>query len=144
MSYIINNSRGEVLAVVADGTVNTSATSLTLVGRSVTEYGTAENENYVFLLENFADSLAPVNPVLGQLWYDSSTDTISSYSSGNVWVALATQNYVQAQKISPVFTGVPQAPTAPQGTANAQIATTAFVTLSPQFSGTPTAPTASH
>ena len=34
---------------------------------------------------------------------------------------------VQAQKISPVFTGVPQAPTAPTLTANTQLATTAFV-----------------
>lgn len=142
MSYIINNSRGEVLAVVADGTVNTSATSLTLVGRSVTDYGTAENENYVFLLENFAKDSAPVNPILGQLWYDSDNDVLHSYGSANAWIALATENYVQAQKISPVFTGIPQAPTAPQGTANTQIATTAFVTNSPAFAGTPTAPTA--
>jgi|OM-RGC.v1.000984075 hypothetical protein len=142
MSYIINNSRGEVLAVVADGTVNTSATSLTLVGRSVVDYGTAENENYVYLLENFANDSAPVNPILGQLWYDSANDLLHSYSSANTWVSLASQSYVQDQKISPIFTGVPQAPTAPTGTANTQIATTAFVTNSPAFAGVPTAPTA--
>nr|NDG05717.1 hypothetical protein [Oxalobacteraceae bacterium] len=143
MSYVINNSRGQVLAVVPDGTINTSATSISLVGRSVNEYGTAENENYVFLLENFAANIAPVNPILGQLWYNSSTDQISAYDSTNTWMVLASQDYVQAQKISPVFTGVPQAPTAPSGTANSQIATTAFVTLSPAFAGVPTAPTAS-
>lgn len=142
MSYIINNSRGNVIAVIADGTVNTTATDLSLVGRGLTDYGTYENENYVYLLENFANSTAPLQPILGQLWYNSTTDTISAYSSANTWVSLATQDYVQAQKISPSFSGVPTAPTAAPGTANTQIATTAFVSNSPQFTGVPTAPTA--
>jgi hypothetical protein len=142
MSYIINNSRGQVIAVVADGTVNTTATDLSLVGRALTDYGTFENENYVFLLENFANSTAPLQPILGQLWYNSATDVISTYGSGNAWIPLATQEYVQLQKVSPAFTGVPTAPTAAAGTATTQLATTAFVTNSPQFSGIPTAPTA--
>jgi len=142
MSYIINNSRGQVLAVVADGTVNTTATDLSLVGRALTDYGTFENENYVFLLENFANSTAPLQPILGQLWYNSATDVISTYGSGNAWIPLATQEYVQLQKVSPAFTGVPTAPTAAAGTATTQLATTAFVTNSPQFAGTPRAPTA--
>ncbi len=144
MSYIINNTRGQIVAVVADGTVNTSATDLYLVGRALTDYGTYENENYVYLLENFANSSAPTQPVLGQLWYNSSTDVISTYSTENTWIALATEAYVQAQKISPAFTGIPTAPTAAVGTATTQLATTAFVTNSPAFSGTPTAPTASN
>lgn len=142
MSYIINNSRGQVIAVVADGTVNTSATDLTLVGRGLTDYGTYENENYIYLLENFANSSAPLQPVLGQLWYDSAADVISVYDGTNSWAGLASQSYVQAQKISPVFTGAPLAPTPTAGTANTQIATTAFVTNSVQLQGTPTAPTA--
>ena len=142
MSYIINNSRGQVIAVVADGTVNTSATDLSLVGRALTDYGTYENENYVFLLENFANSTAPLQPILGQLWYNSSTDVLSAYGSGNAWIPLASQEYVQLQKVSPAFTGVPTAPTAAAGTATTQLATTAFVTNSPQFAGVPSAPTA--
>jgi hypothetical protein len=142
MSYIINNSRGQVVAVVADGTVNTSATDLSLVGRALTDYGTFENENYVFLLENFANSTAPLQPILGQLWYNSTTDVISAYGSGNAWIPLASQEYVQLQKVSPVFTGTPTAPTAAAGTATTQLATTAFVTNSPQFAGVPRAPTA--
>jgi hypothetical protein len=142
MSYIINNSRGQVIAVVADGTVNTTATDLSLVGRALTDYGTFENENYVFLLENFANSIAPLQPILGQMWYNSATDVISTYGSGNAWIPLATQEYVQLQKVSPVFTGIPTAPTAAAGTATTQLATTAFVTNSPQFAGIPRAPTA--
>ena len=78
MSYIINNSRGQIVTVVGDGTVNTTATDLALVGRAVTNYGEFQNENYVFLLENFARSTAPVQPILGQLWYNSGTDCGSS------------------------------------------------------------------
>ena len=142
MSYIINNSRGQIVAVVADGTTNSTATDLTLIGRAVTDFGEFQNENYVFLLENFADSAAPSQPILGQLWYNSSTDEINAYSTDNIFVALASQPYVQAQKISPAFTGVPTAPTAAAGTANTQLATTAFVTNSVQLAGVPTAPTA--
>ena len=142
MSYIINNSRGQVIAVVADGTVNTSATDLTLVGRGLTDYGTYENENYIYLLENFANSSAPLQPILGQLWYNSATDVLSVYDSVGTWAALADHDYVQAQKISPIFTGIPQAPTPPAGTATTQLATTAFVTNSVQLQGVPTAPTA--
>ena len=146
MSYVINNSRGNIVAVVPDGTINTTATSVNLVGRGVTPYGLPENENYVFLLENFASSSAPLAPVLGQLWYNSSSDIISSYNTANAWSALASQTYVQAQKDSPAFTGVPTAPTADYGTNTTQLATTQFVQgekASPAFTGTPTAPTAS-
>ncbi len=127
MSYIINNSRGNIVAVIPDGTTNTTSTSLSLVGQGVTNYGTAENENWVYLLENFASPTAPLLPILGQLWYNSATDTLSSYSTGNVWIGLASTTYVDAQKISPAFTGVPTAPTAANGTSTTQIATTAYV-----------------
>jgi len=142
MSYIINNSRGQIVAVVTDGTINTTATDLALVGRAVTNYGEYQNENYVFLLENFANSTAPAIPILGQLWYDSSTDLLSTYNTANSWIALASQNYVEAAKVSPAFSGIPTAPTAAAGTSTTQLATTAFVTSSPTFTGVPIAPTA--
>lgn len=145
MSYIINNTRGQIVAVVGDGTVNTTATDLALVGRAVTNYGDYQNENYVYLLENFANSTAPTQPILGQLWYDSSTDLISAYSTANAWVTLASQDYVELQKISPAFTGTPTAPTATVATNTTQLATTAFVQnnkVSPTFTGIPAAPTA--
>jgi len=140
MSYIINNSRGNIVAVIPDGSVNTS-TSLTLIGQGVTSYGTDQNENLVYLLENFAKPTAPSAPVLGQLWYKSDEDALYAYGSANTWVGLASQTYVQAQKVSPALTGIPTAPTAVSGTNTTQLATTAFVTSSPTFIGTPTAPT---
>jgi hypothetical protein len=145
MAYIINGFNGEVVAIIPDGTIDTTSTTLQLVGRSVTEYGVAENENYVWLMQHFSAPDAPPNPLTGQLWYNSNEDQMYQRTTLDAWVGLASTEYVQAQKISPIFTGVPESPTAATATSTNQIATTAFVQnnkVSPAFTGTPTAPTA--
>ena len=71
MAYTINLTNGSVLTTVADATINTSATSLTLIGRNYPRYGEIQNENFVKLLENFADTTTPSNPLTGQLYFDS-------------------------------------------------------------------------
>jgi asparaginyl-tRNA synthetase len=53
MAYIINRFSGQQLVVLEDGTLNTT-TSVGLVGRNYTGYGEIQNENFLFLLENFA------------------------------------------------------------------------------------------
>lgn len=79
MSYIVNNTRGQIIAVIPDGTVNTTATSQSLVGRNVTPYGEFQVENTVHQLENFADSTPPVNPIEGQIWYDTTTQQLYAW-----------------------------------------------------------------
>ena len=49
---------------------------LTLVGRNYPGYGQSLAENFVHLLENFASPVPPVNPIEGQLWYDSATSKL--------------------------------------------------------------------
>jgi len=159
MAYIINNTRGNLVATVADGTVDNTTIPVSLVGRGVTDYGLPENENYVFLLENFCSPTGPSNAMQGQLWFDSTNNVLRVRSLANTWIALASESYVQEQKISPDFTGTPTAPTASSGTNSTQLATTAFVSTaisnysssagnvyaplnSPTFVGTPAAPTA--
>ena len=145
MAYIINDSRGQVVAIIPDGTIDDTSTSLQLVGRGVTEYGVPENENYVFIMENFAKSTAPISPLQGQLWFNTANNTMMLRSNISTWQSLASTTYVEAQKISPVFTGIPQAPTAIANTYSTQIATTAYVQnnkVDPNFTGIPTAPTA--
>jgi microcystin-dependent protein len=58
---------------VNDLTVNTSSTSLTLVGRNYPNYGQAVAGDLIHLLENFAYNQSPANPVEGQLWFNNST-----------------------------------------------------------------------
>ena len=60
---------------VFDNTSSTD-TSLTFPGRNVTGYGQIIAENFLHLLENFASGNEPVNPVEGQLWYDSTNGTL--------------------------------------------------------------------
>jgi hypothetical protein len=88
MAYIVNNSRGQIIAVVQDGTVDVTATSQTLVGKNVTPYGQYEVENLVHQLENFADSSAPPNPIEGQLWYDIANSNVNVYT-GTQWKSVS-------------------------------------------------------
>jgi len=84
MPYPIINSVGTTLATIQDGTVNNSTTSLTLIGKNYAGYGNFLNENFVYLLENFSDSTAPVNPITGQLWYDNFNQLLKLYT-GSQW-----------------------------------------------------------
>jgi len=83
MSYTIKTTNGSTIAIVQDATLNTIATSLTLVGRDYAGYGAFLNENFVYLLENFASDAEPEHAINGQLWYDTSVKTLKVYDSSN-------------------------------------------------------------
>ena len=79
MSYTINLFNGTVLATVADGTIDTTATNIKLVGKNYTGYGEILNENYVWMLENFASDTQPTTPLVGQLWWNTDIGTLTVY-----------------------------------------------------------------
>jgi hypothetical protein len=70
MPYTINKSNGSVVATVADGTIDATI-DLKLIGKNYAGYGEVQNENFVYLLENFANTTQPPKPLPGQIWYDS-------------------------------------------------------------------------
>jgi len=74
MAYQINftDSINKSPLTVEDNTVNDS-TSLSFPGRNVTGYGQIIGENFLHVLENFANTDPPVNPVQGQLWFDTTS-----------------------------------------------------------------------
>jgi hypothetical protein len=74
MTYTINKTDGNELTKVPDGTLDTTATALTLIGRNSVGFGEAFNENFVKLLENFASTTAPENAIKGQIWFDALID----------------------------------------------------------------------
>ena len=47
MSYIINLTDGATLATIADGTLNTTACTMSLPGKNYAGYGIYLNENFV-------------------------------------------------------------------------------------------------
>jgi microcystin-dependent protein len=87
--YQINftDSINKGFITVEDNTINTE-TSLGLPGRDVQSYGETVNENFLHLLENFANNDSPSNPIEGQLWYDTTTgiDQLKIYDGTN-WVS---------------------------------------------------------
>ena len=84
MPYIINKYSGSELVVLQDGTLDTS-TSIGLLGRNYVGYGEVQNENFLFLLENFAGTNPPARAVEGQTWYDSVNNRLNTYDGTN-WV----------------------------------------------------------
>ena len=83
MAYIVNKFSGAQLIVLEDGTIDTS-TSLGLVGRNYVGYGETQNENFVFLLENFANESPPSRPLQGQIWFNTTTNLTYAYD-GATW-----------------------------------------------------------
>ena len=83
MPYIINKADGTPLTTLEDGTLDNS-TSLGLIGRNYTGYGETQNENFLLLLENFANSNPPARPLEGQTWFNKTTKTLFSYN-GTAW-----------------------------------------------------------
>lgn len=84
MSYIIYTSSGTVLTTIPTGKINTASTSITLIGRDVTNYGRYYNQNLVNILSNFSNitSKPPKNPLQGQLWYDATYKKLKVNNGG--------------------------------------------------------------
>ena len=79
MAYQIDRFNGTFLVSVDDQTLNSTATDLRFVGRNYSGYGEIENENFLHLLENFANSSAPPRAISGQTWFDTSTKKLKIY-----------------------------------------------------------------
>ena len=79
MAYTINLTDGTVFATIPDGTINTDS-SMTLVGKNYAGYGEFLDENFIHLLESGADTTPPSQPLVGQLWWDKSTNTMKVWN----------------------------------------------------------------
>lgn len=80
MPYQIDRFNGTPLITVDDGTVD-QTTDIKLVGKNYAGYGEIQNENFVFLLENFSNTVAPPKPISGQVWYDSASKKLKFYDN---------------------------------------------------------------
>lgn len=81
LNYQINRYNGKLYANVPNDVIlgpnqpTENAVAINLIGRNRISYGQAQNENFLWLAENFAGDTAPTGSVPGQLWYNYSTDT---------------------------------------------------------------------
>ena len=98
MAYVLRKSNNQQIIVLNDGLVDQSLTSLTLVGKNVSNFGAEQNENFIYLLENFANSSAtgsaPRSPLTGQIWFDTNSQVCRpAVYDGTSWRQLAVSIY---------------------------------------------------
>ena len=70
------------VVTVADNTIDNTTLAINLIGKNRSSYGEAQNQNFVYLLENFAGSEPPRTALSGQLWYNSANNKLS-FNDGN-------------------------------------------------------------
>lgn len=80
MTYTVKRTNGLNPIVIADNTIDNS-TSITLVGRNWSNYGSLLDQNFLQMLENFADAVPPANPIAGQLYYNTSLRKLQVFDS---------------------------------------------------------------
>jgi hypothetical protein len=134
MAYIINRFNGTVLTTVEDGTIN-QTTDLKFIGKNYSGYGEAQNENLVFLLENFAGATPPPRALSGQIWFDAVASKIKFYD-GVKWRTAGTAEVSNNEPVGLVEGDLWYKPTTRQ--LYARTGDNNFVLIGPQVAGTDT------
>jgi hypothetical protein len=87
MSYPINSTTGQLLIQILDGTADgpninpgANATDINLFGKNYALYGESLNENFIKLMQNFANDNEPTKPLDGELWYDTANSLLKVYN----------------------------------------------------------------
>jgi hypothetical protein len=93
MSYNIKKSDGITLLQLNDGQTDNVSSSITFIGRNYSNFGEIQNNNFLHLLENFADISPPQYPLTGQLWFDSNTTTNLLKVFNTQWQPLSILEY---------------------------------------------------
>jgi hypothetical protein len=110
MTYNITLTNGSALITggLPDGTIDTANSSLTLVGKNYPGYGLFLNQNMVRLMENFSNTSAPAAPLPGQLWWNSSTKSLTvntasvKGTTSAAWKTITTMTYSSSAPNNPV------------------------------------------
>ncbi len=81
MAYNVILTDGSGNIVIPLKQVSTNLASIPLVGREHSGYGQAIATAQIRMLENFANTTSPPNPLIGQLWYDKGQQRLKVYDT---------------------------------------------------------------
>ena len=102
MPYILNKTNGAIIATVQDASIDTT-TDLTFLGRNYAGYGETQNENFLKLLENFANTSPPAKAIIGEVWYRTTDKRLNVYDGVN-WKSIAN---LEIDTVSPSISKTP-------------------------------------
>ncbi len=110
MSYNIYRTDGTLLTTIPDGVVNTVSTPLSLPGRNYSSYGVTMDTNFVHHLENFANATLPASAIRGQLWYNTTNNSLylcptDGETNINNWIKLLATNQANISTGNLTLTG---------------------------------------
>jgi hypothetical protein len=105
MSYTIRNTDGSIRSVVEDGSVDDYTSSIPFIGKGVRGWGQPIEQSLFWVMQNFANTVAPANPAVGQLWYDTRENfQLLKLWNGTGWVPAS--NIIVASDTQPYPDGV--------------------------------------
>ena len=87
-SYTITNTAGATVATIGVATTTGAAFPIELIGQGISLYGPIIAASQYRLLENFANSVSPANPVQGMFWFDT-VRMIPNYYDGVQFIPLS-------------------------------------------------------
>jgi len=101
--YDVYLSDGSLLTTINVKTIDDQqSTSLFLIGQGIPDYGTDIAQNLVWMVENFANTTPPVNPLVGQQWYDSSDGNMKVWNGTN-WYSFVTSETTSENLLAAVL-----------------------------------------
>jgi hypothetical protein len=91
MAYTITKSDGTQLTNLPDYEIDNTTLSINLIGKDASNFGQAQNENFVRMLEHFSSQTPPTNALAGQIWFDKTLSVLRpSVYDGGTWRPIAT------------------------------------------------------
>ncbi len=81
--YNVFNSRGSLVTTIGVATTTGTSFPVELIGQGISLYGPIVAQNQYYILENFANNVAPTNPVEGMFWYNSDPRRQNYYDGTN-------------------------------------------------------------
>ena len=89
-AYLIESTNASNSFVILP-TQSDNSTSIELTGRNLANWGEVLLNNMYHLLENFANPTAPVAPLDGQIWYDTTVSKLKVWD-GSVWQTIGSSS----------------------------------------------------